>query len=82
MAQSQHCNDDNADNVIIDDACGLNSLMDNFNVKTYDLWKGNVTTKWEMLTKGVRSGCGCDQILILRVQVRSHGVLSPKSQFA
>ena len=26
-------------------ACGLNSLVDCFNVKTYDVWEGNVTTR-------------------------------------
>ena len=48
MTQSQHYNDDNNDNVIIDDACGLNSLVDNFNVKTCDVWKANVTTRKEI----------------------------------
>lgn len=50
MTQIQHYNDDN---VIIDDACGLNSLMDNFDVQACDLWKGNVTTKREIYTEHV-----------------------------
>ena len=52
MTQIQHYNDDN---VIIDDACGLNSLMDNFDVQACDLWKGNVTTKREIYIEHVPS---------------------------
>ena len=31
--------------------CGLNSLVDHFNVWTYDVWKGNVTIEREIETK-------------------------------
>ena len=36
-------------------ACDLKSLMVYFNVKTYNIWKGNVTTKSEILTEDIRS---------------------------
>ena len=32
-------------------ACGLNSLVDYFNVKTHDILEGNVTTKGGILTE-------------------------------
>ena len=34
---------------------GLNSLVDYFNVRTHDIWEGNVTTRREILPKNICS---------------------------
>ena len=58
ISQSQHGNNDNVDKC---DACECVVwilLVDFFNVKTYDIWEGNVTTRREILTKHIHAwGC-------------------------
>jgi len=35
--------------------CGMNSMVKYFNVKTYDIWEGNVTTKRKIWIEHIRS---------------------------
>ena len=35
-------------------ACGLNSLMDRFNVRTCDIWEVNMTTRREIYYENIR----------------------------
>ena len=49
--QNPHCNNENNyndDNAICMQVFGLNALVDYFNVKTRDIWEGNVTTRREI----------------------------------
>ena len=61
-------------------ACGLDSLVDYYYVKTYDIWEGNVTTRRGILIKHIcflgfhdirkgvtlgRSRCTCQVIWLL-----------------